>query len=161
MFFTHLLHNVTHFPQHVTNVLPFFTWLLWKYLISAFPAVYWKKKTSKKKSKRKDFPFLLIFFSRWVTQFHAPLAYLRRRAMKSVQFWDFRGRVFLKTPEICGHITSPCFGQTALLCDSCDLGCTSLWLIKLFLNKWLLRQTGKKMCLLESFCKQVNSWDFN
>lgn len=145
MFFTHLLHNVTHFPQHVTTVLLCFTWLLWKYLISAFPAVYWGKKKLQKKERERIFLFYLFFFSRWVTQFHAPLAYLRRRAMKSVQFWDFRGRVFLKTPEICGHITSSCFGQTALLCDSCDLGCASLLLIKLFLNKWLLRQTGKNV----------------
>lgn len=63
MFFTHLLHNVTHFPQHVTNVLLCFTWLLWKYLISAFPAVYWGKKNLKKKKEKGFFFFTCFFFT--------------------------------------------------------------------------------------------------
>lgn len=44
--------------------------------------------------RKRFFFFPHLRFSHSVTQFHAPLAYVRWRAMKSVQFWDFRGTVF-------------------------------------------------------------------
>lgn len=53
-----------------------------------------QKSLCRQNGKRKDF-FSHFVFPHWVTQFHGPLAYLRWRAMKSVQFWDFRGTVFL------------------------------------------------------------------
>lgn len=56
-----------------------------------------KKKFHTLLSREKFFFFFFLsdsFFSHWVTQFHAPLAYLGWCAMKSVQFGDFRGTVF-------------------------------------------------------------------
>lgn len=53
-----------------------------------------RKSLCRQNGKRKDF-FSHFVFPHWVTQFHGPLAYLRWRAVKSVQFWDFRGTVFL------------------------------------------------------------------
>lgn len=54
-----------------------------------------RKSLCRQNGKRKDFFFSHFVFPHWVTQFHGPLAYLRWRAVKSVQFWDFRGTVFL------------------------------------------------------------------
>lgn len=47
------------------------------------------------------------FFSHWVTQFHAPLAYLGWRAMKSVQFWDFSGTSFWNLLRYLAILLSP------------------------------------------------------
>lgn len=51
--------------------------------------------------------FFFLRFSHWVTQFHAPLAYLGWRAMKSVQFWDFRGTVFWNLLRYVAILLSP------------------------------------------------------
>lgn len=51
--------------------------------------------------------FFRLRFSHWVTQFHAPLAYLGWRTMKSVQFWDFRGTVFWNLLRYVAILLSP------------------------------------------------------
>lgn len=64
-FFLHICCTMLHFPQHVTAVLLCFAWFLWKYLISAFLAVSWKKKNlqpSSSKKKEKGFFFFTYFF---------------------------------------------------------------------------------------------------
>lgn len=54
------------------------------------------KSLHRQNGKRKEFfSFSHFVFPHWVTQFHGPLAYLRWRGVKSVQFWDFWGTVFL------------------------------------------------------------------
>ena len=79
----------------VSNVQVCFTRLLRKVKIKAVCTGTKKSLSSsqQRNGKRKDF-FSSLRFSHWVTQFHAPLAYLGWRAMKSVQFWDFGGTVF-------------------------------------------------------------------
>lgn len=72
---------------------------------------YWQEKKSlssslQRNGKRKGF-FSSLRFSHWVTQFHAPLAYLGWRAMKSVQFWDFGGTVFWNLPRYVVILLSP------------------------------------------------------
>lgn len=68
----------------------------------------WQKKVfallCRENGKRKD---LFFRFPHWVTQFHAPLAYLGWRTMKSVQFWDFRGTVFWNLLRYVAILLSP------------------------------------------------------
>lgn len=75
----------------VWNAQVCFTLLLWRFKTQGRGG---ENVSADKMRKRKDF-FSHFVFPHWVTQFHGPLAYLRWRAVKSVQFWDFRGTVFL------------------------------------------------------------------
>ena len=93
----------------VSNVQVCFTWLLWKWKTRAVPA-HWQKVPAllcREMGREKIFFFSLLRFSHWVTQFHAPLAYLGWRAMKSVQFWDFRGTVFWNPLRYVAILLSP------------------------------------------------------
>ena len=93
----------------VSNVQVCFTRLLWKVKIKAERTGKKKKSLSsslQRNGKRKGF-FSSLRFSHWVTQFHAPLAYLGWRAMKSVQFWDFGGTVFWNLPRYVVILLSP------------------------------------------------------
>lgn len=72
----------------------------------------------KKIRKREDSSFLTYFFTLSDSISRSiGISEVTRHEISPIL--GFQRNCILKTPEICGHITSSSFGQTALLCDSC------------------------------------------
>lgn len=122
--------TMSHFLQHemaVSNAQVCFTWLLWKCTAQAIPAAHWHKKRGsgglcsshqKKIRKREDSSFLTYFFTLSDSISRSiGISEVTRHEISPIL--GFQRNCILKTPEICGHINSSSFGQTALLCDSC------------------------------------------